>query len=244
MRTRDLFALVPCVLISLGMGVGCGSDDDDSAAAIPKCVVIDQWFDWEGDRPPSVACGPAVRVAPSAAVRQALNLMSTWSVSQIPVVEGDHCVGGLIESSLMTRALANESRARAELLAAELSTRRPLIHHGADDNASGTAAVLAVTDALAKFAQPRRRHVLIALWSAEEIGLVGSNAFVTKPPLGVENISAYLNFDMVGRMVDNKLTVQATDAATNSATKMRPSGPTASPRATRCARSYSARSAP
>lgn len=49
---------------------------------------------------------PLVSVAPAAQVRQALNLMSTWSVSQIPVVEGDHCVGGLIEGSLMTKALA------------------------------------------------------------------------------------------------------------------------------------------
>lgn len=52
------------------------------------------------------AAPPLVSVAPAAQVRQALNLMSTWSVSQIPVVDGDHCVGGLIESSLMTRALA------------------------------------------------------------------------------------------------------------------------------------------
>ncbi len=49
---------------------------------------------------------PLVSVAPAAQVRQALNLMSTWSVSQIPVVEGDHCVGGLTEGSLMTKALA------------------------------------------------------------------------------------------------------------------------------------------
>ncbi len=47
-----------------------------------------------------------VSVAPAAQVRQALNLMSTWSVSQIPVVEADECVGGLTESSLMTKALA------------------------------------------------------------------------------------------------------------------------------------------
>src|SRR5687767_2908906 len=53
------------------------------------------------------------------------------------------------------------------------------IHYGADDNASGTAAVLAIAESLAKSNQPRRRHVLIGLWSAEEIGLVGSNAFVT-----------------------------------------------------------------
>ena len=82
------------------------------------------------------------------------------------------------------------------------------IHHGADDNASGTAAVLAIAEALAR--QPRRRHVLIALWSAEEIGLVGSNAFTAAPPAPLNQIAAYLNFDMVGRMQDNKLIVQAT----------------------------------
>src|SRR5688500_14054547 len=48
---------------------------------------------------------------------------------------------------------------------------------GADDNASGTAAVLAIAERLSK--EPRRRNLLIALWSAEEIGLIGSNAFVT-----------------------------------------------------------------
>ncbi len=47
-----------------------------------------------------------VQVAPSAAVRQALNLMSSYGVSQIPVMEDDRCVGGLIENSLMTRALS------------------------------------------------------------------------------------------------------------------------------------------
>jgi cystathionine beta-synthase len=48
---------------------------------------------------------PLVSVAPSAAVRQALNLMSTWGVSQIPVVDDGESVGGLIEGTLMARAL-------------------------------------------------------------------------------------------------------------------------------------------
>ncbi|MDA1183113.1 MAG: M28 family peptidase [Acidobacteria bacterium] len=82
------------------------------------------------------------------------------------------------------------------------------IHHGADDNASGTAAVLAIAASLSE--RPRGRHVLIALWSAEEIGLVGSNAFATAPPVPLDEIAAYLNFDMVGRMQDNRLIVQAT----------------------------------
>jgi hypothetical protein len=82
------------------------------------------------------------------------------------------------------------------------------IHHGADDNASGTAAVLAIADALSKL--PRKRHLMVAFWSAEELGLIGSNAFVTSPPVPTTEMAAYLNFDMVGRSTDNKLTVQAT----------------------------------
>ena len=82
------------------------------------------------------------------------------------------------------------------------------IHHGADDNASGTAAVLAIAETLAK--QPRRRNVVFALWSAEEIGLVGSAAFVAMPPVPLNQLAAYINFDMVGRMQNNRLVVQAT----------------------------------
>ena len=82
-------------------------------------------------------------------------------------------------------------------------------HLGADDNASGSAAVLAIAAELAK-EKVRRRHLLIAFWSAEEIGLVGSTAFVKAPPVPTDQIAAYLNFDMVGRMHDNKLAVQAT----------------------------------
>jgi hypothetical protein len=81
------------------------------------------------------------------------------------------------------------------------------VHPGADDNASGTAAVLEVGRLLAR--QPRPRNVILAFWSAEELGLIGSSAFVAKPPVPVSDIAAYLNLDMVGRMQDNRLTVQA-----------------------------------
>jgi hypothetical protein len=81
------------------------------------------------------------------------------------------------------------------------------IHAGADDNASGVSAVLAIGEALAS--RPRRRHVVLAFWSGEEIGLIGSAAFVAKSPLPGDQVAAYLNFDMVGRLRDNKLSVQA-----------------------------------
>ena len=58
--------------------------------------------------------------------------------------------------------------------------------------------------------RPRARHVLVGLWSAEEIGLIGSAAFVASGGIKPGEIAAYLNFDMVGRMVDNRLAVQAT----------------------------------
>jgi hypothetical protein len=90
-------------------------------------------------------------------------------------------------------------------------------HLGADDNASGSAAVMAIAQALAK-QTTRRRNLLVAFWSGEEIGLVGSNAFVTTPPVPMNQIAAYLNFDMVGRMRDNKLAVQATGTSPGWAT--------------------------
>ncbi len=85
------------------------------------------------------------------------------------------------------------------------------VHVGADDNASGTAAVLAIGEALVNVKEPRKRNVLLAFWSGEELGLIGSSAFVSSanPPVPIDQIEAYLNFDMVGRMQDNKLALQA-----------------------------------
>jgi Zn-dependent M28 family amino/carboxypeptidase len=81
------------------------------------------------------------------------------------------------------------------------------IHNGADDNASGVAAVLAAGAWLAE--QQLGRGIILAFWSGEELGLLGSSAFVKAAPLPIEQISAYLNFDMVGRARDNRLSLQA-----------------------------------
>jgi Zn-dependent M28 family amino/carboxypeptidase len=95
-------------------------------------------------------------------------------------------------------------------LAAKEDAGKP--HVGADDNASGTATVLALAEALSK--QPTRtRNVVFALWSAEELGLVGSSEFAKAPPVPIDQIAAYINFDMVGRMQNNKLTAQATGSS-------------------------------
>lgn len=81
------------------------------------------------------------------------------------------------------------------------------IHNGADDNASGVAAILSAGARLVQL--ERARGVILAFWSGEELGILGSADFVTSSPVPVDQVAAYLNFDMVGRLTDNKLTVQA-----------------------------------
>src|SRR4030088_1288265 len=86
------------------------------------------------------------------------------------------------------------------------------IRNGADDNASGTAAVLDLARILS--ANPPRRSVIFANFSGEELGVLGSNGFVSHPPVALGNIVAMLNFDMVGRLRNDKLIVYGTSTAT------------------------------
>lgn len=79
------------------------------------------------------------------------------------------------------------------------------IRNGADDNASGSAAVLALARRFAR--QPARRSVVIAHFSGEEQGLLGSAKFVERPPVPLDRVVAMVNFDMVGRLRDDKLIV-------------------------------------
>ena len=73
------------------------------------------------------------------------------------------------------------------------------IWNGADDDASGTAAVLELAEAFATLDPAPRRSLVFLLVSGEERGLLGSAAFVADPPVPVETMVAGLNVDMVGR---------------------------------------------
>ncbi|MGL5098090.1 MAG: M28 family peptidase, partial [Planctomycetia bacterium] len=88
------------------------------------------------------------------------------------------------------------------------------IHNGADDNASGTAAVLELARRYAARAaagrKPARRIVFIC-FSAEERGLLGSRHYVKNDPLApLDSTLAMVNFDMVGRLAKEKLIVFGT----------------------------------
>jgi hypothetical protein len=80
-----------------------------------------------------------------------------------------------------------------------------VIHNGADDNASGTAAVLELARLLHR--HPPKRSVMVVAFSGEELGVLGSEYFVNHPPVPLEKVRAMLNFDMVGRMQGDRLIV-------------------------------------
>jgi Tol biopolymer transport system component len=86
------------------------------------------------------------------------------------------------------------------------------IHNGADDNASGTAVMLEIAQAMGDLhkREPDKFNfgIVFAAWSGEEIGVIGSNYWVQHPTVPLERAAAYVNFDMVGRMKDNTLMLQ------------------------------------
>jgi len=77
------------------------------------------------------------------------------------------------------------------------------IYNGADDNGSGTAAVLSLAEAFMRNGIQPRRSIIFVLFSGEEKGLLGSKHFVANPTFPLENIVADVNLDMVGRL-DNE----------------------------------------
>ena len=81
-----------------------------------------------------------------------------------------------------------------------------MIHHGADDNASGTAGVVAIARAMAA-EKANRRTIIFQCYSGEEVGLVGSNAWATQNEAMLPKVSAMINMDMIGRARQNNVYV-------------------------------------
>jgi Zn-dependent M28 family amino/carboxypeptidase len=73
------------------------------------------------------------------------------------------------------------------------------IHNGADDNASGTAALLEIARNAVSDRKQFSRSVVFVAFAAEEIGLIGSSAYVNRPTIPIERTVAMLNLDMIGR---------------------------------------------
>ncbi len=93
-----------------------------------------------------------------------------------------------------------------------MSGQSGTIHPGADDNGSGTSAVLLLAQRMKKIydempADASARSVLFLHFSAEELGLIGSRYYANHPTVPLDKVSIMLNMDMVGRLHDNALEV-------------------------------------
>ena len=84
------------------------------------------------------------------------------------------------------------------------------VHNGADDNASGTAALIELARRLAVRPEPPPRRIVFLAFTGEERGLLGSAHYVKEPIFPLESTVAMINMDMVGRLQDNRLTVFGT----------------------------------
>ncbi len=90
-------------------------------------------------------------------------------------------------------ALTSITSARAATAAGEV------IYHGADDDASGTTAVLELARALGALHQRPRRTILFVCFGSEETGGQGDEYFLSHPPLPLASIVANLEFEMIGQ---------------------------------------------
>jgi len=89
-----------------------------------------------------------------------------------------------------------------------------VIYPGADDNASGAATVVGLARAFGAAGGPGRTLVF-ALFGAEEVGLIGSGHYVTNPVVPLARTVAMVNFDMVGRLGDRRITVAGGDSGSS-----------------------------
>ena len=89
-----------------------------------------------------------------------------------------------------------------------IGVRNGVTFNGADDNASGTAALFALAEYFVK--NPPAHSLIFVAFDAEESGLRGARAFVAKPPVPVESMIINLNMDMIGRDAKDLLYVAGT----------------------------------
>lgn len=85
-----------------------------------------------------------------------------------------------------------------------------VIYNGADDNASGIAALLETVEALSDANVDTRRSILFAFWDGEEMGMLGSKRWFEAPTIPTADIKLGVNIDMIGRMQNGRLEVDGT----------------------------------
>ena len=88
-----------------------------------------------------------------------------------------------------------------------------VVHNGADDNASGTAAMIEIARMLRAKSGDNVRTLVFVAFTAEELGLIGSDYYAQNPAFAGDSTFAMVNLDMVGRLVENRLAAFGAETA-------------------------------
>lgn len=92
----------------------------------------------------------------------------------------------------------------------------PMIHFGADDNASGTTGLLELAEKFMLVKDKLKRNIIFTAFSGEELGLLGSTYLVNNFPVPINEVVTMINMDMIGRLNENNdLIVYGTGTSTN-----------------------------
>jgi Zn-dependent M28 family amino/carboxypeptidase len=156
---------------------------------------------------------PAVYVAKEAAAKYFKDKTATLDI-KLRAVIGEkkrlgHNVVGYIDNKAATTVILGahfDHLGYGEDGNSMMRTGEKLIHNGADDNASGTAALIELARIL-KTSKARNNNYLFIAFSGEELGLFGSKYYTDHPTIDLTTVNYMLNMDMVGRLNDSTKTL-------------------------------------
>jgi len=186
-----------------------GTDTPDAAALTTAAAVFTPETEQIRARWDTTAANTRVTPAPGRPWRVSVDAKSFLALAQTAdgtVVKLDADVKPGHTWNAIGRLQGSDPKAAGEviLLTAHLDhlgvrgTGADTINNGADDDASGSTAVLALAEAIAKGKRPKRT-VIFAWFGSEESGGAGARNFLDHPPVPLESIVANLEFEMIGR---------------------------------------------
>ena len=189
--------IIPVAVISRSIGADAlGAKDEAELAEIEK------WIGNRKDAPENIQTNLAG--LPKAVAQLKVNLtkkQTAEAYNVIGILEGTDAV---LKSEAVVIGAHYDHLGKGGQ--GSLAVNSQEIHHGADDNASGIAAMLELARQFAEVKNNKRTLIFIA-FGGEEEGLIGSKAYVNNPVFPLTKTVAMVNLDMVGRLKDEKLTI-------------------------------------
>lgn len=189
------------------------ADKGANALIIYNSSAIADGLKFDGKDRAETARIPVIYIANKVKQTHLKDESATYDI-KIKVAIGDkkrtgHNVAGYIDNGAATTVVLGahyDHLGYGEDNNSMLRTGEKLIHNGADDNASGTAALIELGKLL-KVSKNKSNNYLLIAFSGEELGLNGSKYFTEHPTVDLQQVSYMINMDMVGRLNDSSKTV-------------------------------------